>query len=124
MRARFKIVIGIIIVIPLGFGLKLYTGPFHAWCNLYGAAVLYEVFWCLAARLFFTKTRHVPVIAATVFVITCVLEVLQLWHPPLLEAVRSTFIGVTLIGNGFDWFDFPHYFIGCLAGFFLLKLLD
>jgi hypothetical protein len=38
-----------------------------------------------------------------VLVATCLLEFLQLWHPPLLEAVRSTFIGRTVLGTSFTW---------------------
>lgn len=110
----------IAITVPLGFGLKYYSGPGHAWCNLYGAAVLYEVFWCLAAFLLFPSRKAIIPIAMIVFLVTCGLEFLQLWHPPFLEAIRSTRPGVWLIGNGFDWWDFPHYIMGCMSGGFLM----
>ncbi len=53
--------------------------------------------------------------------ITCVLEFLQLWHPLVLESIRSTFIGSTLIGTAFTWWDFPHYFIGCFVSWLIIK---
>jgi hypothetical protein len=122
---RFPALIGLLIVVPLGFGLKYYSGPGFSWCNLHGAGVLYEVFWCLVAFFFFPGRKSIPYIAAVVFVGTCVLEFLQLWHPPLLELVRSFHVGAWLIGNGFDWFDFPHYAIGCGLGYLIMKkMLD
>ncbi|ODS34777.1 MAG: hypothetical protein SCARUB_00037 [Candidatus Scalindua rubra] len=48
-------------------------------------------------------------VASSVLGITCFLEFLQLWHPPFLESIRSTFIGSVLIGTTFTWWDFPHY---------------
>jgi hypothetical protein len=51
-----------------------------------------------------------------VFAVTCALEVLQLWHPAPLEAVRGTFLGRTLLGTTFVWWDFPHYALGCALG--------
>jgi hypothetical protein len=43
------------------------------------------------------------------------LEFLQLWRPPLLQAVRSTFLGHALVGSSFAWSDFPYYGAGTLA---------
>ena len=33
------------------------------------------------------------IIATLVLICTCILEVMQLWHPPFLEFLRSFFIG-------------------------------
>jgi len=56
-----------------------------------------------------------------VFIVTCLLECLQLWHPPFLEVLRSGFIGRTIIGTSFVWSDFIYYVLGCLAGWFWLE---
>jgi hypothetical protein len=56
-------------------------------------------------------------------VITCVLEILQLWHPPILEAMRDTWIGRLLLGSTFSWWDFPHYVLGSILGWLWLKKL-
>lgn len=118
---RPLILIGLLIVVPLGFTFKYYSGPGHEWCNLHGAGVLYEVFWCLIVFFILPRKKRALAIAAGVFVATCSLEFLQLWHPPLLELVRSYRVGVWLIGNGFDWLDFPHYAIGSGFGYLIIK---
>jgi hypothetical protein len=38
--------------------------------------------------------------------------------------LRGTFLGAALLGTTFDWWDFPHYVIGCAIGIVLAKLLD
>ncbi len=119
---RIRILIAILFITPLGFATKFYNGPLHAWVNDSLGGVLYEVFWCLAAALFFPRVNAIKT-AALIFAATCVLEILQLWHPPFLEAVRATFIGRTLIGTSFSWLDFPHYLLGCFAGWRLVDRL-
>jgi hypothetical protein len=49
---------------------------------------------------------------------------MQLWHHPVLETIRSFRAGTWLIGNGFDWWDFPHYALGCGLGWLWLKKLN
>lgn len=41
-----------------------------------------------------------------VFAITCMLEFLHLWHPPILEEFKATFVGRLLIGTTFSWENF------------------
>ncbi|WP_460201009.1 ribosomal maturation YjgA family protein [Scytonema sp. NUACC21] len=111
----------LLIVVAMGFFFKYYVGPAHQWVNNYGAAVFYEIFWCLFAFLFFRNQAAVWQIPLWVFLITCILEFLQLWHPPLLEEFRATLIGKWLIGTTFAWWDFPHYLLGCLLGWLWLQ---
>ena len=49
------------------------------------------------------------------------LEVLQLWHPPFLEALRGHFLGRTVLGTTFSWSDFPHYVAGAVLGLMLAR---
>ncbi len=118
---RKQIIISLLFVIPLGFLFKFYSGPVHWWFNNYGAGLLYEVFWILFVFFFFPNKKTVNTIPVLVLVATCVLEVLQLWHPWFLEKIRSYFLGKALIGTTFVWWDFPHYVIGCLIGWVLIK---
>ena len=86
----------------------------------------YEIFWCLliSLGLSLTRLRTQPrKIAGGVLAATCGLEFLQLWHPPLLEAARSTFLGAAILGTTFDWTDFPYYFAGSGIGWFWLNQL-
>jgi hypothetical protein len=118
------IILSVLIVIPIGFFCKYYTGPAHQWFNDHGAAVLYEIFWCLLAFFFFQSQKSAREISVLVFIITCILEFLQLWHLPILEAIRATLIGKWLIGTTFDWWDFPHYLFGCVLGWLWVQQLQ
>jgi len=119
-RSRWLLLVLCIIVVT-GFSFKAYSGPGCNWFNDYGAAVMYEIFWCLIVFLFVPSPKRIIPIALSVFLITSVLEVLQLWHPWFLEQIRSTFPGRALIGTTFVWWDFPHYLIGCLIAVLCMR---
>ena len=123
MSLNKRVIVSLLVVTPFGFAFKLYTGPGYWWFNNYGAGVLYEIFWILLAFLFFPSRRSANLIPIYVFVITSILEFLQLWHPPLLEIIRSSFLGSALLGSTFVWWDFPHYVFGCLVGWFWIRVL-
>jgi len=114
------VILSLLVVTPLGFAFKFYFGPGNWWSNNYGAGLLYEIFWILIAFLFFPSKRSANAIPAYVFIITSILEFLQLWHPTFLEVIRSSFLGSALIGTTFVWWDFPHYVLGCLIGWIAL----
>jgi len=107
------------ILIPAGF----YTKHFHSasapWIRASLGGVFYEIFWCLLAGVLLPNAKP-RAIAAWVLAATCAIEVLQLWHPPTLEAIRATFVGATILGSSFDWGDFPYYFIGSALGWLWL----
>lgn len=111
----------VLIVTPLGFLFKFYSGPGRWWFNNYGAGLLYEVFWILVVFLFVPGRRYVRRIPVYVFAVTCALEVLQLWHPWFLQEIRSHFLGRALIGTSFVWWDFPHYAIGSIVGWMVIE---
>jgi hypothetical protein len=117
------VILSLLVVTPLGFAFKFYSGPGNWWFNDYGAGVLYEIFWIMLAFFFLPSKRSASLIPICVFVITCILEFLQLWHPPFLQAIRSSFFGSALIGTTFAWWDFPHYILGCLIGWGWLRFL-
>ena len=118
---RLYTIFSLLIVVAMGFLFKFYTGVARQWFNNSGAAVFYEIFWCLFVFLLVPGRKAVIQIPLWVFGVTCGLEFLQLWHPPILEQFRSTFLGRMLIGTTFSWWDFPHYLLGCLLGWFLLR---
>ncbi|MEA5604297.1 DUF2809 domain-containing protein [Nostoc sp. UHCC 0252] len=122
-QTRF-IIISILIVVPMGLLSKFYSGPAHQWFNDYAGDILYEIFWCLFAFYFFRSRIAIIQIPIWVFVITCILEFLQLWHPPLLNEIRATWIGKLLLGTTFVWWDFPHYLLGCILGWLWLRQLQ
>jgi hypothetical protein len=101
------------LVVPAGFLARAPESPLAAPLRNAAGGILYEVFWCLAFFLIRPRRRGAWTVAAVVLALTCALELLQMWHPPLLERVRATSLGQLLIGSSFDWRDFPSYAAGC-----------
>jgi hypothetical protein len=62
-------------------------------------------------------------VAVWVFLATAFLEILQLWHPPFLEAIRSTLMGRLLLGTTFVFSDFIYYAIGCILSGWIFTVL-
>jgi hypothetical protein len=120
---RKYIVFALLLVTPAGFLFKFYSGPAQGWFNNYGAGLLYEIFWILIGFFFWPRKELASRIPVWVFIGTSVLEILQLWHPWILEKIRSYFLGRALIGTSFTWWDFPHYAIGCLVGWLVVSLI-
>lgn len=118
---RLYTILSLLIVLAMGFIFKFYTGFSYQWFNNHGAAIFYEIFWCLFAFLLVSGRKAVRQIPLWVFVITCGLEFLQLWNPLTLALFRSTFLGRMLIGTTFSWWDFPHYAVGCVLGWLWLR---
>lgn len=115
-------ILSIALIVPVGFSTKLYNGPAASWVNNSLGGILYVIFWSLLFSFFFFRTRPWK-ISIFVLMVTCSLEFLQLWHPPFLESIRSTFLGVTLIGNSFTWTDLFYYLVGCAASVWLIQWL-
>ena len=119
---RIKLLIAGLVITPLGFYSKFYSGPLEDWVNYSLGGVLYVIFWCLVVAFVFPKIRAWK-IAIGVLLVTCTLEVLQLSDAYLLEQARSFFIGRVVLGTSFVWSDFFYYFIGSVAGWLLLNKL-
>ncbi len=120
---RQRLLLHLALLVPLGFAVKYATpGSWHHWGFSYGGAVLYEVFWVLAAR--FVRPSWSPLRCGMVVCsATAVLEMLQLWHPGWLESLRATFPGRILLGHHFDPVDFFYYLVGTAIGVGWLKWL-
>lgn len=124
MKLKRKITLLLLLVItPLGFLSKLYNGTYANWVNNSFGGILYEIFWCLVI-FFFLYNSKILKIVFSVFLITSLLEFLQLWHPPFLQLIRSNFIGRTIIGTSFVPSDFVYYLIGSCLGWFILTWIS
>ena len=123
-RKRSLILLSIFFVVPLGLYSKYYQGMGSVWVNDYGAAIWYEVFWCLLAFYFFSGKKGIKLIPFYVFIITCLIEISQLWNPPILALIRSHILGKLLLGTTFCWWDFPHYLLGCLLGWLWICMIN
>jgi hypothetical protein len=112
--------ISIAIVLRAGLYGKFYKGPGAGWVNGSLGGVFYEILWCLVLGLWLPRWKAAR-IATVVLTATCILEFLQLWHPPFLEWLRSYFLGRSILGSYFDWLDFPYYFAGSALGWLWLR---
>jgi len=121
---RKWIFVALFIITPTGFLFKWYPGPAHRWFNNYGAAVMYEIFWCMLIFLFCPHKEATTKIAVGVLLATSFLETLQLWNPWLLQKARATFLGGALLGTTFIWWDFPHYVLGCFIGWLCMRAIS
>lgn len=84
--------------------------------------MLYVLFWIVVVTLV-VPSLHPWTTACGVLLATCLLEITQLWKPPVLERVRQTFIGHALIGSTFEGWDLLHYGVGAvLGGLFIQKM--
>jgi hypothetical protein len=106
----------------MGFYSKFYSGPAQDWVRDSLGGVFYVIFWCLAIFFFFPTLKN-WIITFVVLTCTCILEFAQLWHPLLLERLRGNFVGRTILGTTFAWFDFPYYFVGACLGWLWLRML-
>ena len=109
------------LLVPIGVATKLVAVPAAAWivANLGGA--VYVAFWTLLVLTARPDLRPARV-ALVALLLTSAVEVLQLWHPPWLEAVRDTLPGRALLGRHFSWVDFPFYVLGAVAAVALSRL--
>ena len=127
LNRRALILLCLLIITPIGLLSKAYTGIGQEWVQDYSGDVLYEIFWCLVAFWFVSSTkdlnrlRSITIkIALWVFIITCAIEVSQLWFHLVPVAIRSSFVWRMLLGSGFAWWDFPHYALGSIIGWWLI----
>jgi len=119
-RDRIRLLCMAALLVPLGIGSKLYTGPFEEWVRDSAGGFLYVIFWVFVVRAAAPRLRP-GAVCVGVFLVTSALEFLQLWHPPFLTAVRSTFLGHALIGSTFSGSDFLYYAAGCLTAYALSR---
>lgn len=120
--STLRLLAALAVLLPVGFGTKLYEGPGGFWVHAYAGALCYEIFWIFLLKAVFMRAPIVPM-AMGVFLVTSVLEFLQLSRHPGLEWIRSFFLGRALIGDGFDPWDFLYYGIGSVGAVVLYRSL-
>jgi hypothetical protein len=119
------IFLSLLIATLLGFLFKFYRGHLaQEWLNNSGAAIWYEICWCLLFFWFFPTQKATFTIPLGVFGVTCILEFLQLWKTPILDLARSTLIGKLILGTTFSEWDFLYYAIGSFLGWLWLRRIS
>lgn len=124
---RKLILLSLFTIVPLGLLSKSYTGIGQDWVQNYSGDILYEIFWCLLIFWFTRPSQDLAQlqsitskIAVWVFIVTCGIETSQLWFHLVPETIGSSLIWRLLLGAGFDWWDFLHYAVGCLIGYWTI----
>ncbi|MCF7920674.1 MAG: DUF2809 domain-containing protein [Candidatus Cloacimonetes bacterium] len=111
IKHRWEYFPALIALIALGIFFKYYNGILQEFINNSLAGLVYVIFWCVFFRMIFLKTQSWK-ITVSVTITTCLLEFLQLWHPPFLEYLRHFWLGKALLGTTFNRSDFIWYFTG------------
>ncbi len=108
-------------LIPIGYWVRFHGfGPNEIKDAL--GSIAYEMFWIALGLACWPKVSPLKM-SNGVFLLTCGLEFLQLWQPPLLQALRATLPGRLILGSTFSWSDFPAYGIGSLLGYLWVRFL-
>ncbi len=123
-RPRWLALLSLAIVLPLGLGSKVYSGPLAAWVNHFVGGAIYELVWCLLLFAIWPRRSAIAPIVLGVFLATCALEFLQLWQPAWLMALRATWLGRSILGSVFSELDFVYYLLGSLLAWVWLRALD
>jgi hypothetical protein len=113
LRKRFFLCLSITILLGLRF-FALRGTAVDGFAN-HANGSLYVIAWIFFTLVLAPRLAPLPVCIAALLG-TCAIDFLQLWHPPLLEAVRATLPGRLVLGSTFMWGDFPAYGIGALLG--------
>ncbi|MBD3883600.1 DUF2809 domain-containing protein [Phormidium tenue FACHB-886] len=113
--ARLATLMSLIAIVPVGYWVRFSNFFGVAWLHDALGSIAYEIFWVLL--VVFLLPSVLPSRAAiAVCLATCAIEFLQLWQPPWLQALRATLPGRLVLGNSFNWLDFPVYLVGSIAG--------
>ena len=115
MTSRSHDLLHLVIIVALGLGTMIYAGPGAGLVRHQLGGTFYVLAWFYLALWMRPGWRPLPV-GLTVFALTCLVELSQLWHPHWLELLRDHRIGQLLLGSSFDWLDFPGYGLGLLIG--------
>lgn len=124
LRARIVSLVLLFILSAVGFWMwRCYRGWGQYWVKDYVSGIVYVMVLSVAMFTVLPSRKNTVRIPLIVFMLTCILEFLQLYKPPILQAFRATLIGQALIGTTFVWLQFPFYIAGAISSYFLLKFL-
>ena len=119
---RLALFIGIVGIIPLGYGVRFSTALNAPVLQDIGGGLAYQVLVMMLATFVWPRVSPGRC-AAGVFVCSSAIEFLQLCKAPFLLALQATWLGRVILGNTFLWSDFPPYAIGCVLGWGVLRAL-
>lgn len=89
----------------------------------YGGDVIWAGMFLFVLRIIFPKANLIK-LAIWNYVFGAIDEISQLWHTPILDAIRSTTIGKLMLGLGFMWSDIVCYAVGTILAYFFIIILE
>jgi len=119
---RIALLVGIVLIIPLGYSVRFSKSLGIPLLQDIVGSLAYQILLMFIAAFFYPRVSLAK-IAVWVFVASSAGELLQLWQPPLLQAIRATWIGRIILGNTFTLSDFPPYAVGSWLGWLGLRWL-
>ncbi len=118
LKKQWPILLVLLLLTPLGFATKFYTGPGRVWVHAYAGDILYPMFWYFIAVLFFPDVRPAS-LCLLVFLFSTLIEFSQLGNGDALLWLRQSFLGRTLVGVSFSLVDILYYYVGSMLAVFL-----
>ena len=119
MRNRLKLVFALIAVIALGLASRRFPGLFPELLGKYPGDALWAAAVYLAWALLLPNARSIR-LAGLALTAAFLVELLQLYHAPWIDAVRAYPMGHLLLGSTFN----PADLAACSAGVLLALLTD
>lgn len=109
-----------LVLISIGIVSKNYHGAGANWLNNSLGGIIYVIFFACFFSLFY-RFSHTVIIG--VFIVSCLIELSQLYKPLWLVTIRTSFVGRYLLGNTYSATDFIYYASGAILAFPLLRKL-
>ena len=118
MKKRLFYIISLVILIAIGLSSRKITFlPAETGDGLWAMTLL-----CFLRTIFINnKLEH---IAITALIISFIVEFTQLIRWEWLVALRSTFIGHMMLGQGFVWWDLLAYTIGIIIMYVIARAYE
>jgi hypothetical protein len=123
LKRRLWSLLLLIAVILAGYYLRYYHGPQQDWVHRLSGSLLIVCFWVFLLFLFLPSLRAMS-LAVTVCCFACAVELSLLIPQPLVTYVRGAFIGRSVVGPPFAWYDLAAYLAGGLTAFVGLRWIS
>ena len=110
-RSRPLLALGMVLVVGAGLASRRFPAALPAWLGGYPGDALWAVLVFLAV-VFIRPGARTSRLAMAALSLAYLVEALQLYQDPWLNAIRATTAGHLVLGQGFDWWDMVAYTLG------------
>jgi hypothetical protein len=116
LKRRLWSLLLLMIVVLAGYYLRFYRGPLQDWVHRLNGSLLVVCFWAFLLYLFVPSLRAGS-LAVTICGFACAVELSLLVPQPMITYVRGAFIGRSVVGPPFAWYDLAAYLAGGLVAY-------